>query len=168
MLRYLLIFMLLNSYSFAQEIEWNADRPLEWKDFKKKDIAKNNVVAWTHSGIKTQYKCYNNNFTFSISCTFDPMLSWTNTLNNDYILAHEQLHFDISEVVKRRINYDIKNIKNPCANIKNIKKIINNHISELKILQKLYDNESNHSMNREGQEKWQLNVKNWLKALDSY
>ena len=83
---------------------WQADRPLEWGDFKgiPKPVRFHNA-AGTGPFIKYIYSTLEGRppeFTFFTY--FDKCRSWTVT-NSSEILEHEQLHFDIAELYTRKI-----------------------------------------------------------------
>jgi hypothetical protein len=92
--------------------------------------------------------------------------SWTSSTSlSDYSIAHEQVHFDLTKIVVERFKQKAKSILT-----------VDNYDSELQILfiemyremnrlQKEYDDESNHSVNVVGQQKWQQFVDGELKGL---
>ena len=77
----------------------------------------------------------------------------------DYIISHEQIHFDITELITRRLNLKFKDIKD----IQVADKLFNQSLNELETMQVLYDYETNHSENHETQNKWILQIKELLK-----
>lgn len=85
-------------------------------------------------------------------------------LNNpDWVLAHEQLHFDITEWHRREMQDSID------SKLLRTNEEIENIIGHFHFLkrerQKEYDSTSNHSLDSLGQEKWNLLVKKKLDAL---
>jgi len=87
---------------------------------------------------------------------------------NEIVLAHEQLHFDITELHARKLRYNIDTFKFSI----DIKSEMNNlqikANQELEAMQKQYDNETNYSINVDVQKKWQIFIQGELKKLDAY
>jgi predicted secreted Zn-dependent protease len=85
------------------------------------------------------------------------------------ILAHEQAHFDISEITARRLR---KALLTETYSRKNLEQKINS-IYQVTIqagdeMQALYDQESDHGLNKTQQLKWSNRVKNELSELANY
>ena len=92
--------------------------------------------------------------------------SWTSSTSlSEYSIAHEQVHFDLTKIVVERFKQKAKEILT-----------IDNYDSELQLLfidmyremnrfQKEYDDESNHSVNVLGQQKWQQFVDAELRGV---
>ena len=95
-------------------ILWSNVKKLKWDDFKGiADTTKSNAEAATYSEIII----VNNSLEkgcpkISIECNFIKSKSWTRS-NEEYVLLHEQLHFDIYELYTRKIrkSFDSLNIK---------------------------------------------------------
>ena len=92
-------------------------------------------------------------------------MSWvTSPSYNDYALAHEQLHFDIARVVTERFKKKIEAMQADL--IIDLNSMIQyeyiESYREMNRLQKQYDAESNHSINRQEQADWEIKVKKWL------
>ena len=105
----------------------------------------------------------------NINAHFYPEKSWYKFDKNDsHILAHEQLHFNITELFVRKFRQRIEDVKvsnNVREQLKTIHNKINNEVSEM---QNKYDAETNHSRNVEAQVKWQLFVEAELNKLSKY
>ncbi len=92
-------------------VVWSDNSSLTWSDFK----AESNPASYedSHCVIKYQFtwiinsKNSENEILFSIediqlTTEFHSILSWVRPLqNNDSLLAHEQGHFDLAEMIKR-------------------------------------------------------------------
>lgn len=121
--------ILLNS-NFQNEIDsdkiiWSENRKLTWKDFQgpKRDF-KSNKIAETSSNIKISYQFSKNKITdYKVEAAFSKIKSWTKSNKSD-VLAHEQLHFDITELYARKIRKSFDSLivkrKNTVANFKSI------------------------------------------------
>ena len=86
------------------KILWSSDRKLKWEDFKGAiDTTNSMVQASTFSEIEVVKSYFENGLPkYIVESHFIKSKSWTNS-RDDYVLSHEQLHFDISELFKRKI-----------------------------------------------------------------
>ncbi|MGB0981073.1 MAG: DUF922 domain-containing protein [Winogradskyella sp.] len=167
-------FLLLFAQSKEETLTWSASQKLTWADFKAKPNLNSNAVAITASGITFAYsaKTLNNkivSFTTTVNSHFYPNKSWCKKKKaNNYILAHEQLHFDITELYARKFKQQLAKLT---VN-QNIKTQLNNlHQSITKGLnttQKKYDAQSKHSINVEAQKQWEAFIKAELETLDDF
>ncbi|HXB11149.1 MAG TPA: DUF922 domain-containing protein, partial [Bacteroidia bacterium] len=89
---------------------------------------------------------------------------------SDYILKHEQLHFDICELFARKLRKmmeetDFTKVKNIIPQIQSMYNKVN---GEFVRYEEKYDNETNHGENPAKQKLWSDDVANQLKDLDKY
>ncbi len=90
-------------------------------------------------------------------------------VKNEYILQHEQSHFDISELFARMLNKAMKEYKyNESTAGKDMNNIYQRIMTEHQQMQDEYDSESNFSRNKAGQEKWNKKITNALKEYKDY
>jgi hypothetical protein len=88
--------------SYDDTITWDASRKLTWLDFKATPNYESDAVALTASGITFGYSVKTADqgivdFSATVEAEFYPNKSWyIKEKGDDYILSHEQLHFDIS------------------------------------------------------------------------
>jgi len=155
-------------------ILWREDLKLTWNDFKGEQHVETNAVAVTASGITFSYKVRKANsrivdFTPSVEAHFYPDKSWVKLEQaDDYILAHEQLHFDITELHVRKLKKQISTLK-ITQNLGSILDKLHQNINkELSVMQNKYDLESNNSINKEVQLKWEKFIDDELKAYQNY
>jgi Bacterial protein of unknown function (DUF922) len=149
-------------------IDWNAERKLSWNDFRAEPDKSFVAAALTSTSIKIDFSYYNETLQYHIHCRFDKNKSWVR-VKNDYILAHEQAHFDIAEIYARKLNKVLKAYKPNEAHLSNdVNKIYDNMMKEYYAKQEEYDNETNYSINRSKQEEWLKKVKEELLALQDY
>jgi len=96
------------------EILWSSKRKLNWEDFKAiPDTTNTNVIALTSSEIQiTENYVLNDIPKYILQCHFIKSKSWTK-VSDTVTLAHEQTHFDISELFTRKIRkaFDSLNVK---------------------------------------------------------
>jgi len=170
-LNLLLCFSSLNN---EDTVLWQEDLKLSWSDFKGKQNVESNAVAVTASGITFSYKVRKANskvieVTPNVKAHFYPKKSWVKLeLADDYILAHEQLHFDITELHVRKLKKQISALK-VTKNIGSIlDRLLHNINNELSKMQNQYDSESNNSINKEVQHKWEVFIAKELKAYQNY
>lgn len=157
---------------FSQEIEegilWSADRRLGWSDFRGKVPPDANPAATTASGISYKYSAnlihHEVQLDFEVNAYFYPNESWYKPdICDDFILGHEQLHFDISELFARKMRGKLRRTSFS-DNVKaEIRKIYKDILKELKDYQELYDWETDFSRNREKQLEWNKKITEALK-----
>src|SRR5688572_9907281 len=110
-IRLILILMLCGTQSVAQQnkdvIEWKESYRLNWEDFQAQPPESAKNAALTSSRILINFTYSDEALRFSINCQFDKSRSW-GRVKNDHILAHEQGHFDITEIHARKLNKTMK------------------------------------------------------------
>ena len=83
-------------------------------------------------------------------------------------MAHEQLHFDITELYARKFRQQVAHLvvsNSIKSQLQNLHEKIN---KELALAQNTYDRETDNSVNLELQNKWNSYVKLELKKLEAY
>ena len=173
-----LLFLFLGFYVQAQlpdnRIPWTAT-PLTWKDFSGRPDASSPFHANTSSGISYSWSMRQLGneveFIYEVHCYFLQSESWVKPEKpSDHLLAHEQLHFDITELHARKLRqameeFDIKKTKNVKPALQAIYRKI--ELSRA-TMQKRFDAETRHSMNEEAQVKWQQTIKEELAKLEAF
>ncbi len=120
-------FISLMSFSFVKDdfILWQENKKLKIQDFKadNKDTIKVNRQQFLGaiSAIRIEYSSFQRNKNsvpeFNIKTYFDPNESWM-LLKNDYVLQHEQIHFDLTELYARKMRKSVESLRQ--KNITNI------------------------------------------------
>ena len=155
-------------------ISWHESYKLSWSDFKQSLSTQSNAVAVTASGLTFGFSTKKEDsqvisFTTHVHAYFYPEDSWYKPeLANKYILEHEQLHFDITELHARKFRKSIVQLKvsNQIATqLKSLHKNINNDAERM---QNNYDTETDFSRNKEQQAKWKVFVTSELKKFSVY
>lgn len=167
----LLIFFLTddNIPGIKNEILWESDRKLRWSDFKGQPKYWSNFAAQTVTTIEQSYTCDGNDFIFNIVAKFNKAKSWTKTGKSKRILAHEQKHFDLTEVYARKMREAYSSLKNPCIMGKPaLNQIYNDLFEELRQLQFLYDEETDHGLKPEAQQQWNVYIKSALNQYNAF
>ena len=120
-------FITLMSFTFLKDefILWQENKKLKIQDFKaeNKDTIKVNRQQFLGaiSAIRIEYSSFQRNKNsvpdFSIKTYFDPNESWM-LLKNDYVLQHEQIHFDLTELYARKMRKSVESLRQ--KNVTNI------------------------------------------------
>ncbi len=162
------------SDSNEDTMTWSESRKLTWADFKATPDTSSDAVALTASGITFGYSVKTSSsriidFKATVEAHFYPDKSWyIKHKGNNYILKHEQLHFDITELYVRKFRQQLGRLV-VNQNIKKQMDQIHVAINEaLEKIQKSYDAQTQHSINEGAQEYWQGFVEEELNKLDKY
>ena len=149
-------------------IDWSEDKKLSWSDFKAEPEKGYAAAALTSTNIKIDFGYKDETLQYHIRCRFDKNKSW-GRVKNDYILSHEQAHFDIAEIYARKLNKVLKTYKPNENNIsQDVNKIYETLMHEYYNRQEEYDKETNFSINKVKQEEWLKKVSHDLSELKNY
>ncbi len=149
-------------------IEWSASRKLAWADFKGAPDPASTNAALTNSTIKAEFGYNEKGLTHSIKCMFNKNLSWAR-IKNDYILNHEQGHFDITEAHARLLHKNLSEYKFNSKTVgDDINRIYGATMKEHVTMQKQYDMLTNHSLDSAEQRKWDAKIYAMLKELKAF
>jgi len=144
---------------YEAKINWSVDRKLSWDDFKGVPDTLNypNTLALTNSGFG--YESGVNMFKAGkvfIQSVFDTNKSWVVLEGrNDYVLRHEQIHFDITEIYSRKLRKELADANINSKNAANSKPIFERIFREMELRQKRYDQETKRGKKKETQEHWE-------------
>jgi len=149
-------------------IRWAPDVKLTWKDFNGPPDNNSSFKALTNSGMFL-YQSYNDKqVTMSTGTQFFSCGSWTKA-GSDSLLRHEQLHFDISELYRRKF---LKRVLDGSYNKNDHNDRINAIYDEVnkqwKKEDQKYDDETNHGIIQKKQLEWQERIKKELQELEPY
>lgn len=135
-------------------IKWDESRKLTWDDFKAEPMKLGNTAAMTTTKLGFSYNVTNGKVTFKIDCRFDKNRSW-GLVKNDWILKHEQGHFDIAEIFARRLNKAVNEYQfNKTSFQRDLDLIYKSVVNGKEVFQQQYDIETDHSRNKDKQEEW--------------
>ena len=130
-------------------IFYTSKQKLSIDDFESTPNAGMNAVAITSSGFAFNAGFHSSANTatalnIQVYCSFDKNRSWMKEAGkNNYILGHEQLHFDITYLTTLLFIKKLKQTKFTASNYsKLIEKIYNDAATELEAMQIRYDNET--------------------------
>ncbi len=149
-------------------LDWDWDRMLTWDDYLGPADVNSDAAATTSTTLGIEYKIRNNNVFHRIICRFSKVKSWGRH-KTKYILAHEQAHFDITEIFARKLNKAMLEYRfNPNTFKKDLDKIYNEVVDAKLAYQNRYDKETDHSRNKKVQEEWLVRIEEDLVATDAW
>lgn len=156
-----------------EKIPWSSDQKLTWSDFRGIPSTSEEYVASTNSGISFAYSMRQTSgeaeIQYTVISNFYPDLSWYRPKRvNDYILEHEQTHFDISELHARKIRRALSNLSKDLNFKEAAEEIYNTLEAERRAMQLQYDAETDHSNRKSEEYRWRTFVEDQLKALESW
>ncbi len=171
-----LVFCLLAvNMVLGQKIIWQEGQKLNWDNFKSPvnrksnpDIAAYTNCGWEYSVVKSTNP--KSSVKIEIKTVFNEEKSWKDVSKiNDYILLHEQKHFDIAELFVRKFRKSVaENIRNSGDYNRLFKSIYNTISGEYKSFQAAYDRDTRHGMNKEKQAEYNAIISGELENLKSY
>jgi hypothetical protein len=98
-------------------LEWSKNRKLRRADFKGAETLRTGVGARSMIEIQASWACAEDRLDAKIRAVFDPQKStWPSGLRSDsLLLEHEQTHFDIGELVARKIRSHFAELIGVCT-----------------------------------------------------
>lgn len=160
---------------FGQKVTWQEDKKLTWDNFKSPVSTKKNpdVAAYTHCG--WEFSAIKSSdpkapVTITIKTIFNEEKSWKDAKRmNDYILLHEQKHFDIAELFVRKFRKAVAEKIKTSGDYNKYFKIIYDGIStDYQSFQVAYDRETRHGIDKEKQAEYNNLISEELDNLKSY
>jgi len=155
----------------TEYIEWNEQRPLSWSDYRyiPQEGRGNGVYALTTVFHSVRGGIKNGKPNFQVKVLYVRKKSWTTTLGNAELLAHEKLHFDLAELYGRKIRKQLASLEQQGeARMKTYKANIERLLNDFKITSKTYDEETLHGKIAEAQQEWEEYVSYELARLNKY
>ncbi len=171
-----LLFLFSAFFLQAQEevdkIFWEQDG-LTWVHFEAQPDETSSFHANTNAGLSYSWGFKNINglieLEYEVKSYFNPKGSWVRKASrNIHLLQHEQLHFDITELHARKLKKRLADVnvnelgKQPGEVLNGYYKIID---KERTLMQQKYDRETNHSIDKNAQARWQGYI---AKELNNY
>jgi predicted secreted Zn-dependent protease len=150
-------------------IVWQTDRKLSWEDFQSQADQQERLHAMTSTNIEVQANCYGNQMQYEVKCVFKTKDSWSKNKNSLSLLAHEQLHFDLTEVHARLLRQKLSQTQGLCGKDKTrFSKIVDSYFAGWQTEQEQYDRESGHGLNQEQQLAWETRIAKQLEDLNAF
>lgn len=155
--------------STEDKIFWDETSNLDWKKFKVRNVDSDDA-AMSHIAIMTNCNYTQTGATISVRAAFDIRKSWVQEdCRTDYILNHEQMHYNIVEIYARKMRKELASTKFTASNFKTkYLQIYNKIVAEHATYQELYDGESEHSIDKAEQMRWNQKIMDELVALAPY
>jgi hypothetical protein len=167
--------MLLSELAEDHGFVWSSRRRLRWSDFQGDPATRGTEAAMTAYAISYAWKCSGRTFEFRVLAGFRPRLSWVkaavlrDTLESRRTLAHEQTHFDLTEVHARRMRRTFAELTGPCRRADTeLTELAQRLVQAEKADQRRYDDETNHGLLLQQQAAWTAEVGRQLTALGRY
>ncbi len=155
----------------SDTLYYSKKRPLVWKDFRGAGRFGSRWAAQVYTSFGFGMKASTSNrvvqLHISIGVWLDKTSSWVRPdAKNDYTLAHEQLHFDITKLVAEKFR---KKIVETTFSVDDFSSEIQYQYLEyyrlLTQTQAQYDDETRHGLDSTAQQRWILKIKDELAAL---
>jgi len=145
---------LLSKAQDDEFVEWSPAKRLTWDDYLAKPSSSSDAAAITSTALGLEYHVRNNALTYKITCKFSKTRSW-GKYKTDYILEHEQGHFDITEIFARKLENALREYDfNPKKFKNDLDQIYREIMEKKEELQNQYDVETDYSRNKEKQAEW--------------
>ncbi|MDT3403024.1 hypothetical protein [Mucilaginibacter terrae] len=150
----------------CDSIVWKANRPLTWNDYKAKPDSNSIAAAYTNSGFVRTWSARNYKLYTVMVTNFNPCLSWRKGEASARLLAHEQLHFDITECYKRVYYRRVSTATYTPATLPDLmSSIYQSTLADLQVMQREYDLQTKHSLDEEQQAAWKQKIVRLLRSL---
>ncbi len=149
-------------------IPWSAERRLNWEDFLSPPQRNTDAVASTSTSLGLAYQVKNYKLNYQITCNFSKSKSW-GAKKTPYILAHEQGHFDITELYARKLHKALLEYKFNRNTFKSDLDTIYQTLAKQKeAFQNGYDEETDHSRKKAIQMQWLVTIRTLLEETKEY
>ena len=171
--RYFFLLTAIPVFCFAQDkdeklIGWKGSRQLTWNEYKGNPDPDSDAAASTTTYLGIEYKMDEKGLTWKIQCRFSITRSWGRS-KTDFILKHEQGHFDVAEIFARKLHKKMSEYQFNKTTFKtDLKTIYDGITAEKEAFQNLYDSETDHSRKKEVQEEWLKKIMIMLNDLKDY
>lgn len=174
-----MVFFLFSICLFAQEEEVNSERiywhdwyRLEWSDFQAEPNSDKSIAALSNIALPYSYTSDGEgSMTVKLQVCFLKNESWSKPeQQNNLLLQHEQLHFDIAELHRRII---VKRLLEASFTKKNYKSLLKEIVEEVwkeeyRAMQDKYDKETNYSKVIKQQISWNKFIQQQMLNLVDY
>lgn len=156
--------------SSSNYIMWNEERPLTWDDYQgTPNYDYEAVSALTSSGILHYKGCENGKIVYKIQAFFEKDDSWVKQeAYTDYVLSHEQAHFDITELYARKLRKALKKLDFKCGQEEDFDRFVARFLRKWQQAQIKYDQHTHYSMKRTKQKSWEYKIAMELALFEDY
>lgn len=169
----ILFSIFFGSQKDTEALEWREGERLHWKCFKGVPDEVTAYVASTNSGISFSYGMKSSHgvieINYEIKTYFYPKASWYKRGKvNDYILAHEQAHFDVSELFARKLKKELAALSEAETFKEAAGAMYKKNEQERIVFQNKFDKETDHSKNFEKEKEWRVFIVAQLKEYNDW
>lgn len=150
-------------------IVWQADSLLKKEDFKARYKGSNGPLGFTDAAIFIYPGENSGQLIFYVEALFFKSKSYI-VKYSEYVLKHEQIHFDIAELYARKLRQkiadtDFKKVKDVHGEIT---RFFRQTFADFKKEEEKYDKDTQHGLNPAKQQLWNDDIQNRIKELDKY
>lgn len=150
-------------------IVWQADSLLKKEDFKAHSKGSSGPLGFTAAALFLYPGENEGQLIFYVEALFFKSKSYI-VKYSEYVLKHEQLHFDIAELYARKLrkkitDTDFKKVKDIKGEIMKYYKQTFNEFSKE---EDKYDKDTQHGVNPAKQQVWNEDIQKRIKELDAY
>jgi hypothetical protein len=165
-------YILFNQNVNPEKIPWSENKKLSFNDYSYNYFDSSKYGAMTYCSIEKEIQISNDTILIIVANYFYKNLSWFKIKDRD-LLNHENIHFDIAEVYSRKIRaaftkYNQLQMGTEDKIIASLDSIYNSYNDSLKMIQDIYDLETNLSRDSLKQMKWNMKIASQLKLLNRY
>ena len=160
-------------------VPWDTSRPLTWSDFTAPPPPDNDTpfAAQAVVGILHAIACDRAHLEYVVLAVFQTRTSWAFPLtmhgsDSAYFLAHEQGHFDLTEITARRLRAELEQFAVPCDSADTVFTRMGQEANARNdVIQKQYDSASytrrpkGGVIHRQAQAEWLARIKATLDSL---
>lgn len=158
----------------AESVPWS-DRPLTWDDFRGTPPSGGDENARTVYILSFESRCRGEAFTYKVTALFFPERSWVtpqvlaDRAGKVQVLAHEQTHFNLTEVYARRMRRYFSGLYDACRQTDAaINAAVERFAKEESEAQQRYETETNHGLVPHRQAAWNRDVSEMLTSLSVF
>lgn len=157
----------------ADVLPWSPDRKLTWADFRGAPRARGFTGAATHARIKAtpSVNSLSGRVQVQVRALFECRQSWAieKAKKSDYLLNHEQRHFDIAEIYARKLRRTLQQRRITAGNWARVRReVIAPLFREYVRYDEAYDQETIHGIDRHAQAVWDRQIDRQLGDLAGY
>lgn len=145
---------------------WKPEARLTWEDFRAVPGPRERLHALTSSDLNVQVSCTDDKLTVDVQAVFRPLESWSKSKDSAPLLAHEQAHFDLTEVHARLLRLSLLKLRMSCQQARTqLQPLVDGAFSTWQKEQDRYDAETNHGLDEKAQARWEKKIGQLLAKL---
>ncbi|MFN4147012.1 MAG: hypothetical protein ACK4GN_14400 [Runella sp.] len=164
------VFEEISALPESDTVYYRSDRPLTWKDFMGAPSVLSRWAAqvFTSFGFEARSSVKDRTLFLYVrpKVWIDKTISWVRPESkNDYVLDHEQLHFDITRVIAERFKHKLQSMTLSVEDFSS--ELQYQYIEFYRLhgrLQQQYDDQTQHGLNRSQQAQWSKKIRDELRS----